>query len=73
MGPLEFLFGPLLLGDALECHPYLVLPVLLEVEERVWVLQLVEVPLDVLIVVDVLHQLSPPFAALLVVHELFAV
>ena len=55
MGPLEFLFGPLLLGDALECHPYLVLPVLLEVEERVWVLQLVEVPLDVLVVVDVLH------------------
>lgn len=71
--PLELLLGLLLLGNALEAHANGRLAILLEVEERIRVLQLVEVPLNVLVIVHVLFELGPPLAALLVVHKLFAV
>ena len=71
--PLEILFRSLLFRYAFKGHPYFILTILLEVEESIWVLQLVEVPLNILIVIHVLHELSPPLSALLIIHELFAV
>jgi len=73
VGPLEVLFRSLLFSNAFKGHAYFILAILLEVEESIWVLQLVEIPLNVLIVINVLHELSPPLSALLIVHELFAV
>lgn len=71
--PLEILFRFLLLGDAFEGHAYLILSVLFKVEESIRVLQLVKVPLNVLVVIYVLHELCSPLSALLIIHELFAV
>jgi len=71
--PLEILFRSLLFGNAIKGHAYFILAILLEVEESIWVLQLIKISLNVLIVIHILHELSPPLSALLIVHELFAV
>lgn len=69
----EFFFVILLCCDPLKRHAYALLSVLLEVQEGVRVLKLVQISLNVLIVVDIFHQLGLPLAALLVVHKLLAV
>jgi hypothetical protein len=69
----EFFFVILLCSYSLEGHSNAIFSVFLEVEESVWVLKLVQIFLNVLVVVDVFHELSLPLSALLVVHELLAV
>lgn len=71
--PFELLFRFLLIGDPLKSHAYFALTVLLEIEKSVGVLQLVQIALNVLVIVDILHKLSSPLTTLLIVHELFTV
>ena len=69
----EFFFVILLCRDSFKRHANALFSVFLEVQERVGVLKLVQISLNVLIVVHIFHQLSLPLAALLVVHKLLAV
>ena len=69
----EFFFVILLCCDPFKGHANALFSVFLEVEEGVGVLKLVQISLNVLIVVHILHQLGLPLAALLVVHKLLAV
>jgi hypothetical protein len=69
----EFFFVILFSCYSFEGHSNAVFSVFLEVQESVWVLKLVQISLNVLVVVNVLHQLCLPLSALLVVHELLAV
>ena len=65
---LEQLFLILLLGYTVETHTDIILLLHLEVKEAIWILQLVEVSLYVLVIVYVLLQLCLPLTTLLIVH-----
>jgi len=66
---LVHLFG----SDIVEGHPYLLLALVLEIQEGVGLLQLLKVHVNVFVVVHVFLDLSPPLADLLVVHELLTI
>ena len=70
---LEFGLAPLLLSNSFKTHTYLIFSLVLEIQKLVGILQLVEVSLDILIVIDILHDLILPLATLLVVHKLLAI
>ena len=65
---LEQLFLILLLGYTVETHTDIILLLHLEVKEAIWILQLVEVSLYVLVIVYVLLKLCLPLTTLLIVH-----
>ena len=65
---LEQLFLILLLGYTVETHTDIILLLHLEIKEAIWILQLVEVSLYVLVIVYVLLQLCLPLTTLLIVH-----
>ena len=69
----EVFFRLLLASDLIKGHTNSLLAILLKVEECIWILKLVEVPLNVLVVVHVFHELGAPFSTLLVVHEFLAI
>ena len=64
---------PLLSCNTFKRHPDLLLSLMLKVQELIGLLQLLQVQVDVLVVVNVLHDLGSPFAHLLVVHELLTI
>ena len=69
----EFFFVILLGSYPFKRHTDALFSVFLEVQERVGVLKLVQISLNILIVIHIFHQLGLPLAALLVIHKLLAV
>lgn len=70
---LEFVPLGCLFLDEVKGEPQVILPLRLEVKESIWPLKLVEVPLDVVVVVDILLDLGSPLATLLIIHEILTV
>jgi hypothetical protein len=73
MFPFEFLLEILLFSYSFKSHSNINLSFLFEIKESVRILQLVEIPLYILVVIYILHELGSPFTTLLIVHELFTV
>ena len=70
---LELILLLCLVFDEVKGHSNVSLSLSLEVKEAVRALQLVKVPLNIIVIVDVLQELGFPLPTLLIIHEMFTV
>jgi len=59
--------------DCLKCHSNIIFSLSLEIKESIRSLKLIQVHFNVVVVVNILLKLSPPFTTLQFIHEIFTV
>ena len=66
---LECISFVIFLFDEVKSQPQITLSLLSEIQKTIWILQLVQIPLNIVVIVNVFLELGAPLPALLIVHE----